>query len=96
MLPTGATAREAVKKGFAILVCEEGGIWSRLQHPFRYTVDSDIMFSLLALSASCFVQTSSVEEAITVSDKIAPEHLEVQTKDASKVRRCGSSCSTPQ
>lgn len=29
--------------------------------------------------------TSSIDEAIVVSDKIAPEHLEIQTRDAKEV-----------
>lgn len=49
VLPTADTAREAVKKGFAVL-------------------------------------TSSIDEAIIISDKIAPEHLEIQTRDAKEVR----------
>jgi hypothetical protein len=31
------------------------------------------------------VLTSSIDEAIVVSDKIAPEHLEIQTRDAKEV-----------
>jgi hypothetical protein len=38
-----------------------------------------------------FMQVESMDQAIEVSDKIAPEHLEVQTRDAETVAfRCGN------
>ena len=42
-----------------------------------------------ALKQSFAVKCDSIEQCIQISDDIAPEHLEIQTKDASKV---GQSC----
>lgn len=46
--------------------------------------------ALEALKQSFAVKCQSVEECIAISDDIAPEHLEIQTKDAMKV---GQACS---
>ena len=43
-----------------------------------------------ALKQSFAVYCSSIQECVRISDAIAPEHLEIQTKDAMKV---GQSCS---
>ena len=54
VLPTAPVAREAVKKGFAVL-------------------------------------TSNVDEAIAISDRVGPEHLEIQTADHDAVaKRCSN------
>lgn len=45
--------------------------------------------ALEALTQSFAVKCDSIEQCITISDAIAPEHLEIQTKDAMKV---GQAC----
>lgn len=43
--------------------------------------------ALEALTQSFAVKCDSIEQCITISDDIAPEHLEIQTKDATKVAK---------
>jgi histidinol dehydrogenase len=47
--------------------------------------------ALEALKQSFAVQCDSIEHCVAISDAIAPEHLEIQTKDAEKVgKACGN------
>jgi histidinol dehydrogenase len=53
---------------------------ARLPEPNKST-------ALEALTQSFAVKCDSIEQCVSISDSIAPEHLEIQTKDADKVAK---------
>jgi histidinol dehydrogenase len=77
----------------AILLCTSEDIIQKVDAFVATQIDSlpepNKSTALEALTQSFAVKCKSVEQCIAISDDIAPEHLEIQTRDAMKV---GQAC----
>jgi histidinol dehydrogenase len=77
----------------AILLCTSQEIMDQVDVQVAQQIESlpepNKSTALEALKQSFAVKCESIEQCVKISDDIAPEHLEIQTKDAMKV---GQSC----
>jgi histidinol dehydrogenase len=78
----------------AILLCTSGDIIDQVDRQVALQIDAlpepNRSTALEALKQSFAVQCDSIEQCIALSDCIAPEHLEIQTRDAMTI---GKACS---